>query len=390
MDPDEGHTPGDDHRVPDEGAGDELCREEDSDGDHAHHDDGELHGLPTALFGLLGIPRPEVLADEGRRGDREPEPGHECEALDPQADLVRREDLRAKNDDHADPQQKRDLQEDLLERGGPADSEDPSHGVHMHPSAGQMEFQTMLSPKQDRDQGERPNDVGDRRPDRGAGHPEAGDERVSEDQIHVDAEIDDVHEHAEPQGRDRVAGAAERGTSEEGDELEEDDERDDPDVRPAEGNDIGRGTEHGEHRFREEEAEQRQREGQEGSQDQALLQDVIRFREVVRADGPSDQGDRSCGDADHDAEEQEDELPSEADRGDGGGGLGPEGPDHDHVDRRGQRLEQVGHHDGPCELKHGGRRDLRGCVRRRPGHPVLESPFAICPLALRRLRRSAR
>ena len=248
----------------------------------------------------------------------------------------------------------------------------------------------MLSPKQDRDQGERPNDVGDRRPDRGAGHPEAGDERVSEDQIHVDAEIDDVHEHAEPQGRDCVAGAAERGTSEEGDELEEDDERDDPDVRPAEGNDIGRGTEHGEHRFREEEAEQRQREGQEGSQDQALLQDVIRFREVVRADGPSDQGDRSCGDADHDAEEQEDELPSEADRGDGGGGLGPEGPDHDHVDRRGQGLEQVGHHDGPGELKHRGRRDLRGCVRRRPGHPVLESPFAICPLALRRLRRSAR
>src|SRR5436190_18655095 len=261
MDPDEGHTPGDDHRVPDEGAGDELCREEDSDGDHAHHDDGELHGLPTALFGLLGIPRPEVLADEGRRGDREPEPGHECEALDPQADLVRREDLRAKNDDHADPQQKRDLQEDLLERRGPADSEDPSHGVHMHPSAGHMEFQTMLSPKQDRDQGERPNDVGDRRPDRGAGHPEAGDERVSEDQIHVDAEIDDVHEDAEPEGRDRVAGAAERRVSKEGDELEEDDERDDPDVRPAEGDDIGRGTERGEHRLREEEAEQRQWDG---------------------------------------------------------------------------------------------------------------------------------
>src|SRR5438132_10400231 len=96
MDPDERHTPRDDHGVPDESSGDELCEEEDSNGDHAHHDDGELHGLPTALFRLLGIPRPEVLADEGRRGDCESEPGHECKALDSQADLVRREDLRAK------------------------------------------------------------------------------------------------------------------------------------------------------------------------------------------------------------------------------------------------------------------------------------------------------
>src|SRR5438132_1234559 len=71
----------------------------------------------------------------------------------------------------------------------------------------------------------------------------------------------------------------------------------------------------------------------------APMTDVIRLREVVRADGPGDEGDRPGGHADHDAEEQEDELPAEAYRRDGRGGLGPEGPDHDHVDRRGQRLE---------------------------------------------------
>ena len=67
----------------------------------------------------------------------------------------------SEDEDHGDPKQECDRQEDLLERRGPADSEDAPHRMHVDPSAGKMEFQTMLSPDEDCDQGNGPDDVRD-------------------------------------------------------------------------------------------------------------------------------------------------------------------------------------------------------------------------------------
>src|SRR5207249_5419640 len=111
-------------RVSDEAASDRLREQEDSDGDYAHHRDREPHRLPATLLGLLGIPRTQVLPDEGRSGNGEAETRHEGEALDSQANLMGRQNLGTEDEHHADPEQERDLEEDLLKGRGPADWED--------------------------------------------------------------------------------------------------------------------------------------------------------------------------------------------------------------------------------------------------------------------------
>src|SRR3989441_677067 len=118
-----------------------------------------------------------------------------------------------------------------------------------------------------------------------------------------------------------AAGHPQRRAPQEADELEEHDERNDLDVRATEGDDVGGSAEHREHRLRKHEAEQGERDGQDGPEDQALLQDVVRFAQIVRSDGARDEGDRPGGHADHHAEEEEDELGAEVDRGHGGGSL---------------------------------------------------------------------
>src|SRR5712692_636906 len=163
--------------------------------------------------------------------------------------------------------------------------------------------------------------------------------------------------------------------------LEEDDERDDPDVRAAERDDVGLGAEDGEHGFREDEPEHGEGDRQEGAEDEALLEHVVRLLEVVGPDRARDEGDRARGDADHHAEKEEDELGPEPDRPDGGVRFRAQVPDHDQVDRRREGLEQVRDHDGPGELEHGHPPEVHRRLRGGLGHARADSPLLLIPLA---------
>src|SRR6266545_5150202 len=388
VDPDERHRIRDDARIADEHPRDRLREREDPEADEPRDNDGEFRGLPPAPFRVLRLVRAEVLSDEGRRRDREPKAGHEREALDAQPDLVRRQDGGAEDDDHADPHEERDLQEDLLERRGPPDPKDAADRVHVDPWAAEVEFQTVLPSEEDRDEDQGPDDVRDRRADGGAGDAEARDERVAVDQVHVDPEVHDVHEDPDPEGRHSVARAPERCVPEEADELEEHDERDDARVRGPERDDIGCRAETGEDRLREDEPHEGERDRHDRAENEALLQDVVRLVDVVPADRARDEGDRPRAHADHDREEEEDELPSEAHGSHGRGRLGAEGAHHDHIDRGREGLQEVRDHHGPCEAEHGD----AGRARRggRGGHAAVVTPLAIWPLACRRPHEVAR
>src|SRR3972149_2676510 len=84
-------------------------------------------------------PTAGMLPARGGPGNRDPEPRQEGEHLDPQADLVGREDLRAVPDDHRDPDEEGDLEHDLLEGRGPPDPEDPPDRGDVHPSPADAE-----------------------------------------------------------------------------------------------------------------------------------------------------------------------------------------------------------------------------------------------------------
>ena len=72
-----------------------------------------------------------------------------------------REDLGAEHDDHANPEEERDLEEDLLQGRGPSDAEDPPHRLHVDPGPGEVEFQPAPPSDQDGQQDEGAHDVRD-------------------------------------------------------------------------------------------------------------------------------------------------------------------------------------------------------------------------------------
>src|SRR3972149_6530819 len=194
----------------------------------------------------------------------------------------------------------------------------------------------------------RPDEVRDRRADRGPADAEGGEAEVPKDERVVDREVQNVLDDSDLEWGLRVARRAEGRVRDEDHEEERDGEKEDPDIIGRQVADVLRRRERRDDVLREEDPDEEEWDREQRARDEALEQEVVCLPGLLRTGGSGDERDRPCGDPDHHGEREEHEVSADSN---GSGFRDADAADHYEIDRRCEDLEKVRDDDGPREVQ---------------------------------------